>query len=94
MVFGPDPSTHSRCAIGGNVGNNSCGIHSVQAQLYGPGPRTSDNVEAMEIVTHDGARFWVGVRRGGRARRDHRRRAGARARSTPSCAICATATPS
>ena len=61
MIFGPDPSTHSRCAIGGNLGNNSCGIHSVQAQLYGPGPRTSDNVEAMEIVTHDGARFWVGV---------------------------------
>jgi FAD/FMN-containing dehydrogenase/Fe-S oxidoreductase len=61
MVFGPDPSTHSRCAIGGNIGNNSCGIHSVQSQLYGPGPRTSDNVEAMEIVTYDGARFWVGV---------------------------------
>ncbi|HZE05878.1 MAG TPA: FAD-binding oxidoreductase, partial [Solirubrobacteraceae bacterium] len=61
MVFGPDPSSHSRCAIGGNIGNNSCGIHSVQAQLYGPGPRTSDNVEEMEIVTHDGARFWVGV---------------------------------
>jgi FAD/FMN-containing dehydrogenase/Fe-S oxidoreductase len=61
MVFGPDPSTHSRCTIGGNVGNNSCGIHSVQAQLYGPGPRTSDNVEALEIVTADGERFWVGV---------------------------------
>ena len=43
MIFGPDPSTHSRCTIGGNVGNNSCGIHSVQSQLYGPGPRTSDN---------------------------------------------------
>jgi FAD/FMN-containing dehydrogenase/Fe-S oxidoreductase len=61
MVFGPDPSTHSRCTIGGNVGNNSCGTHSVQAQLYGPGPRTSDNVEAMEIVTYEGERFWVGV---------------------------------
>ncbi|HWF33761.1 MAG TPA: FAD-binding oxidoreductase, partial [Solirubrobacteraceae bacterium] len=60
MIFGPDPSTHSRCTIGGNVGNNSCGIHSVQSQLYGPGPRTSDNVEALEIVTHDGERFWVG----------------------------------
>ena len=44
-------------------GNNSCGIHSVQAQLYGPGPRTSDNVEALEIVTYDGARFWVGSAR-------------------------------
>jgi FAD/FMN-containing dehydrogenase/Fe-S oxidoreductase len=61
MIFGPDPSTHSRCTIGGNVGNNSCGIHSVQSQLYGPGPRTSDNVDALEIVTHDGERFWVGV---------------------------------
>ncbi|MGY1438952.1 FAD-binding and (Fe-S)-binding domain-containing protein [Streptomyces reniochalinae] len=61
LVFGPDPSTHSRCAIGGNLGNNSCGTHSVQAQLYGPGPRTSDNVHALEIVTSEGHRFWVGV---------------------------------
>ncbi|MEV7691672.1 FAD-binding and (Fe-S)-binding domain-containing protein [Streptomyces bungoensis] len=61
LVFGPDPSSHSRCTIGGNIGNNSCGIHSVQSQLYGPGPRTSDNVHALEIVTYDGARFWVGV---------------------------------
>jgi len=60
LVFGPDPSSHSRCVIGGNIGNNSCGIHSVQAQLYGPGPRTSDNVHALEVVTYDGARFWVG----------------------------------
>ncbi|HEY9243725.1 MAG TPA: FAD-linked oxidase C-terminal domain-containing protein [Streptosporangiaceae bacterium] len=60
MIFGPDPSTHSRCVIGGNIGNNSCGIHSVQSQLYGPGPRTSDNTHALEVVTYDGARFWVG----------------------------------
>ncbi|GAA4512297.1 FAD-binding and (Fe-S)-binding domain-containing protein [Actinoallomurus oryzae] len=60
LVFGPDPSSHSRCAIGGNIGNNSCGIHSLQSQLYGPGPRTSDNLHAMEIVTYDGSRFWVG----------------------------------
>jgi FAD/FMN-containing dehydrogenase/Fe-S oxidoreductase len=60
LVFGPDPSTHSRCVIGGNIGNNSCGPHSVQSQLYGPGPRTSDNVHALEVVTYDGARFWVG----------------------------------
>ncbi len=60
LVFGPDPSSHSRCVIGGNIGNNSCGIHSVQSQLYGPGPRTSDNTHALEIVTYDGERFWVG----------------------------------
>jgi FAD/FMN-containing dehydrogenase/Fe-S oxidoreductase len=61
MIFGPDPSTHSRCTIGGNIGNNSCGIHSVQSQLYGPGPRTSDSVEALEVLTYEGERFWVGV---------------------------------
>ncbi len=61
LVFGPDPSSHSRCTIGGNIGNNSCGVHSVQSQLYGPGPRTSDNVSALEVVTYDGERFWVGV---------------------------------
>jgi FAD/FMN-containing dehydrogenase/Fe-S oxidoreductase len=61
LVFGPDPSSHSRCTIGGNIGNNSCGIHSVQAHLYGPGPRTSDNLQAMEVLTYDGERFWVGV---------------------------------
>ena len=60
LVFGPDPSSHSRCTIGGNIGNNSCGVHSVQAQLYGPGPRTSDNTYALEVVTYDGERFWVG----------------------------------
>src|SRR4051794_37715925 len=61
LVFGPDPSSHSRCTIGGNIGNNSCGVHSVQSRHYGPGPRTSDNTEALEIVTYDGERFWVGV---------------------------------
>jgi FAD/FMN-containing dehydrogenase/Fe-S oxidoreductase len=61
LVFGPDPSTHSRCTVGGNLGNNSCGIHSVQSQIYGPGPRTADNVCELEIVTYDGERLTVGV---------------------------------
>ena len=61
LVFGPDPSTHAYCTIGGNVGNNSCGVHSVQSQIYGPGPRTSDNVHSMEIVLYGGERFRVGV---------------------------------
>jgi FAD/FMN-containing dehydrogenase len=61
LVFGPDPSSHSRCTIGGNIGNNSCGIHSVQARHYGAGPRTSDNTQALEVVTYNGERFWVGV---------------------------------
>ncbi|TSD94683.1 FAD-binding protein [Skermania sp. ID1734] len=61
LVFGPDPSSHSRCTIGGNIGNNSCGVHSIQSHLYGPGPRTSDNTHALEVVTYDGHRFWVGT---------------------------------
>jgi FAD/FMN-containing dehydrogenase/Fe-S oxidoreductase len=60
LVFGPDPSTHAYCTIGGNIGNNSCGVHSVQAQFEGDGGRTSDNVHALEILTYDGARFRVG----------------------------------
>ncbi|VBA47982.1 Anaerobic glycerol-3-phosphate dehydrogenase subunit C [Mycobacterium attenuatum] len=61
LVFGPDPSSHSRCTLGGNIGNNSCGVHSIQSHLYGPGPRTSDNTYALDVVTYDGARFTVGV---------------------------------
>ncbi len=61
FVFGPDPSSHGYCTIGGNIGNNSCGIHSVQSQFYGPGPRTSDNIHELEVVTYDGERFWVGI---------------------------------
>ena len=44
LMFGPDPSTHEYCTIGGNIGNNSCGTHSVHARMMGNGSRTSDNV--------------------------------------------------
>jgi len=70
LTFGPDPATHSRCTLGGMIGNNSCGAHSVMAG------KTVENVEALEVLTYDGARFWCGptteteldaiVRRGGR----------------------------
>jgi FAD/FMN-containing dehydrogenase/Fe-S oxidoreductase len=59
LTFGPDPSTHSRCTFGGMIGNNACGIHSVLAQWH-TGPRTSDNLHRLEILTYDGARFWTG----------------------------------
>jgi FAD/FMN-containing dehydrogenase/Fe-S oxidoreductase len=54
LTFAPDPSTHSRCTLGGMIANNSCGPHSVMAG------KTLENVEALEIMTYDGARFWVG----------------------------------
>ena len=37
LAFGPDPSTHSHCTIGGMIGNNSCGVHSVMAAFAGTG---------------------------------------------------------
>jgi FAD/FMN-containing dehydrogenase/Fe-S oxidoreductase len=60
LIFGPDPATHSHCAIGGMLGNNSCGVHSVMAEFYGGGARTSDNVHEMEVLLYDGTILRVG----------------------------------
>jgi FAD/FMN-containing dehydrogenase/Fe-S oxidoreductase len=54
LAFGPDPATHSRCTLGGMIGNNSCGAHSVRAG------KTAENVERLDVLTVDGERFWVG----------------------------------
>ncbi|ONI80948.1 FAD-binding oxidoreductase [Saccharothrix sp. ALI-22-I] len=48
LTFGPDPSSHSRCTLGGMIGNDACGNRSVR---HG---RTSAHVESLEIVTADG----------------------------------------
>jgi FAD/FMN-containing dehydrogenase/Fe-S oxidoreductase len=50
LTFGPDPSTHSRCTLGGMIGNNACGSHSV---AWG---KTVDNVAALDVVTYRGTR--------------------------------------
>ena len=55
LTFGPDPATHNRCTLGGMIGNNSCGVHSVMAG------KTDDNVEALEVLTYDGLRLTVGA---------------------------------
>ncbi len=60
LTFGPDPATHSHCAIGGMLGNNSCGIHSVMAAFYGYGARTADNTESLTILTYDGIKMKIG----------------------------------
>jgi FAD/FMN-containing dehydrogenase/Fe-S oxidoreductase len=51
LTFGPDPSTHDRCTIGGNLGNNSCGTHSVMAG------RTADNTLGLDVLLYDGTRL-------------------------------------
>ncbi len=48
LTFGPDPATHACCTLGGMIGNNSCGVHSVLAG------KTDDNVERLEVVAGDG----------------------------------------
>lgn len=55
LTFAPDPSTHTHNTLGGMIGNNSCGVHSVM------GGRTSDNVESLEVLTYDGLRMRVGA---------------------------------
>ncbi|MFJ2806778.1 FAD-binding and (Fe-S)-binding domain-containing protein [Kitasatospora sp. NPDC087271] len=56
LRFGPDPSTHSRCTLGGMIGNDSCGSHSL---AWG---RTSDNVERLDLLLADGTELTVGGR--------------------------------
>ena len=55
LTFAPDPATHDRCTLGGMIGNNSCGVHSIMAG------KTDDNIEALEVLTYDGQRMCVGA---------------------------------
>jgi FAD/FMN-containing dehydrogenase/Fe-S oxidoreductase len=55
LRFGPDPSTHSRCTIGGAIGNNACGNRALR---YG---RTSDNVIELDVITGTGVRLTAGL---------------------------------
>ncbi|MFI2348582.1 FAD-binding and (Fe-S)-binding domain-containing protein [Streptomyces sp. NPDC019443] len=54
LTFGPDPSTHNRCTLGGMIGNNSCGAHSV---AWGT---TADNVRGLSVVTYGGDEIRLG----------------------------------
>ena len=60
LNFAPDPETHNHCTLGGMLGNNSCGVHSLMAKNNGMGLRVSDNTREMEILTYEGHRFKVG----------------------------------
>jgi FAD/FMN-containing dehydrogenase/Fe-S oxidoreductase len=54
LTYAPDPATHSRCTLGGILGNNSCGVHGLM------GGKAVDNVESLEILLYDGTRLTVG----------------------------------
>lgn len=51
LRFGPDPSTWARCTIGGMIGNNACGAHSL---IHG---RTADNVLALDVIDGLGRQY-------------------------------------
>jgi FAD/FMN-containing dehydrogenase/Fe-S oxidoreductase len=55
LRFGPDPSTHARCTIGGMIGNNACGAH---AMAYGT---TAANVVSLDLLDGTGRRFAAGA---------------------------------
>ena len=54
LTYAPDPATHSRCTLGGMIGNNSCGVHGLL------GGKVVDNVESLDVVLYDGTRMRVG----------------------------------
>ena len=54
LTFAPDPATHSRCTLGGMIGNNSCGVHALM------GGKTVDNVLSLDLLLYDGTRLTVG----------------------------------
>lgn len=55
LFFPVDPSTHSRCTIGGMAANNSCGSKSIRYGLM------ADNVRAIDAILADGARHRFGA---------------------------------
>jgi FAD/FMN-containing dehydrogenase/Fe-S oxidoreductase len=48
LMYAPDPTTSNRACVGGGVGNNSCGAHSV---IYG---KTLDHIKEVSVILSDG----------------------------------------
>ena len=54
LRYGPDPSSHTRCTVGGMIGNNACGNRALG---YG---RSADNIAGLDVVTAAGERLTLG----------------------------------
>ena len=89
LTFGPDPATHTHCTLGGMIGNNSCGVHSLMA---GHGTRSRQRRGAGHPAPTTACACASGATSDDELDAHHRARAAGAARSTPSCARCATAT--
>ncbi|MDQ4490123.1 FAD-binding and (Fe-S)-binding domain-containing protein [Sinomonas sp. ASV486] len=55
LTYGPDPSTHSRCTVGGMVANNACGSHSV---AWGS---AAENLVSLKVMLADGREVEIGA---------------------------------
>ena len=85
LTFGPDPSTHNRCTLGGMIGNNACGAHSV---AWG---KTVDNVRGARRLALGRHAAHAAARRPTTTSPGGARTGGRPAISTAACATCATA---
>ena len=56
LMFGPDPASAERATLGGVIGNNATGAHSI---LYG---MTADHVLSAEVIMSDGSLGLLGER--------------------------------
>ena len=50
LQYAPDPTTANRACVGGGIGNNTCGAHSV---IYG---KTLDHINELDVILSDGSR--------------------------------------
>ena len=53
LMFGPDPASAERAAIGGIIGNNATGAHSIR---YG---MTADHISRLQVVLANGDLVWL-----------------------------------
>ncbi len=54
LLFGPETSTSNRCNLGGMIGNNGCGLHSI---VYGS---VRDHIIQVKAILHDGSEVVFG----------------------------------
>ena len=54
LQYAPDPTTANRACVGGGIGNNTCGAHSV---IYG---KTLDHIKELDVVLSDGSTAHFG----------------------------------
>jgi len=58
LMFGPDPASADRATVGGCIGNNASGSHSI---VYG---MTADHIKRLQVVLSTGEKIWLDAQTG------------------------------